>query len=305
MHQLVNVLKAARTAANGNCVVKIRSHYSVLNRSQRRLADLIISDPGTALQLDLTRLAEAAKVSPATVTRFCRRVGFAGFRQFKIALAQEIASLPVVFEAFDRADDDETRVEKVFRAYVQSLIDTRALVSVPELLQIVDRITKAATVYLYGIGSSGLMAIETSHRLGLLGIQCRAHVDPYEQIISASLCTTKDLVIGFSHSGTSRQTVEALSIAKKRGAFTVAVTNYADSALARKANICLLTSLQEKNIHVATLTSRVAQLTLIDCLYVLLASRGVERFQKATTLIESELSRVLRTDSTPFTKGRQ
>ena len=297
MLQLNHVLKTSRAVPIGNCIVKIRSHYKVLNPAQRQLADCIVADPEATLDLDVMRLAEVANVSAATVTRFCRRIGFSGFRQFKIALAQEIASLPMVFKAFGRADDQETRVDKVFRAYVQSLIDTRALVSVPDLIEIVDRIAKAATVYLYGIGSSGLMAIEASHRLALLGIQCRAHVDPYEQIISASLATGKDLVIGFSHSGTSRQTVEALSIARKHGAFTVAITNYADSALARKANICLLTSLHEKNIHVATLTSRVAQTTLIDCLYVLLAGRGVESFRKATTLIEAELSRVLRTAS--------
>jgi DNA-binding MurR/RpiR family transcriptional regulator len=294
MLQLHNVLKTPSAGTNGNCVIKIRSHYKVLNRAQRQLADFIIAHPETTLEMDVTRLAEVANVGAATVTRFCRRIGFGSFRQFKIALAQEIVSLPVVFEAFSRADDHETRVDKVFRAYVQSLIDTRALVSVPDMIQVVDRIAQAATVYLYGIGSSGLMAIEASHRLALLGIPCRAHVDPYEQIISASLSTRKDLVIGFSHSGTTRQTVEAIGIAKKHGAFTVAVTNHADSALAQKADVSLLTSLHEKSVHVATLTSRVAQMTLIDCLYVLLASRGLERFRKATTSIESELSRVLR-----------
>src|SRR5215472_13371690 len=187
MLQLHNVLKTPSAGTNGNCVIKIRSHYKVLNRAQRQLADFIIAHPETTLEMDVTRLAEAANVGAATVTRFCRRIGFGSFRQFKIALAQEIASLPVVFEAFSSADDHETKIDKVFRAYVQSLIDTRALVSVPDMIQVVDRIARAATVYLYGIGSSGLMAIEASHRLALLGIPCRAHVDPYEQIISASL----------------------------------------------------------------------------------------------------------------------
>src|SRR5215467_3875256 len=114
MLQLDSVLKTARAVPIGNCVVRIRSHYKVLNPSQRQLADIIVADPESTLELDVTRLAEVAKVSAATVTRFCRRIGYSGFRQFKIALAQEIASQPKVFEAFSRTDGPETRVDKVF-----------------------------------------------------------------------------------------------------------------------------------------------------------------------------------------------
>lgn len=302
MFQTNKWLKSSLNASTGSCILRIRSHYQALNPSQRQLADLVLSQRETALDLDVTRLSKQAGVSAATVTRFCHRIGFAGFREFKIALAQEMVSVPLVFEDFDPADDDTTRVNKVFAAYIQSLIDTRAIVSVPHVLTVVDRITTSECVYLYGIGSSGLMAVEASHRLALLGIPCRAHTDPYEQIISASLSQKRVVAIGFSHSGTSRNTVEAIRIAREHGAFAVAITNYADSPLAREADVSLLTSLHEKRIHVATLTSRVAQLTLIDCLYILLASRGLDRFREATSSVEAELSRILRVQRTESTQ---
>jgi DNA-binding MurR/RpiR family transcriptional regulator len=103
-----------------------------------------------------------------------------------------------------------------------------------------------------------------------------------------------DVAIGISHSGTSRMTVDAIRAAKKRGAFTVAITNHAGSVFAREASLCLLTSLRERKVHVATLTSRVAQLTLIDCLYIALVARNEEKFRRTVGLIEEEVGDKLR-----------
>jgi RpiR family transcriptional regulator, carbohydrate utilization regulator len=107
----------------------------------------------------LKQLAWKARVSSATVTRFCRAVGFASFHEFKIASAQELTSVPLVFEDFDPKDDDESRVNKVFAAYIESLIDTRAMVSVPNLMEVADRINRAREVGVFGIGSSGSIAV--------------------------------------------------------------------------------------------------------------------------------------------------
>jgi DNA-binding MurR/RpiR family transcriptional regulator len=103
-----------------------------------------------------------------------------------------------------------------------------------------------------------------------------------------------DVAIGVSHSGTSRITIDAIRAAKKRGAFTVAITNHAGSALAREASLCLLTSLHERKVHVAALTSHVAQLTLIDCLYITLVARNERKFRRTAGLVEEEVGEKLR-----------
>jgi RpiR family carbohydrate utilization transcriptional regulator len=276
------------------CTLRIRSHYKALSPVQKKLADFVTSNREAIAALDLRQLAKRAKVSSATVTRFCRAIGFAGFHQFKIASAREVASVPLVFDDFDALDSDESRINKVFAAYIQSLIDTRAMVTVSNLMEAADRIGRARNVAVFGSGSSGSIAVAASHRLSLLGISCQAHTDPYEQIIAASFLTQDDLAIAISHSGTSRITVDALRIASKKGAFTVAITNYANSPLTQTASLTLLTSLHEKRVHVATLTSRVAQLTLIDCLYITLAARNEKKFAATTALIEKELREALR-----------
>lgn len=281
-------------SANPTCSLRIRSHYSALSDVQRRLADYIIASRDALPALDLKSLARKARVSTATVTRFCRTIGFRSFHEFKIASAQELVSAPLVFEDFHPQDTDESLVNKVFAAYVQSLIDTRAMVTVPHLMQVVDRINQARQVSIFGIGSSGSVAVAASHRLALLGIRCQAHTDPYEQMIAAALLNEQDVAIGISHSGTSRITVDALRLAGKQRAFTVALTNHANAPLARVASLSLLTSLQEKKVHVASLTSRVAQLTLIDCIYIALAARNEKRFTATATLIEKELRETLR-----------
>ena len=104
----------------------------------------------------------------------------------------------------------------------------------------------------------------------------------------------EDVAIGVSHSGTSRITIDAIRAAKKRAAFTVAITNHAGSVLAREASLCVLTALHERKVHVATLTSGVAQLTLIDCLYIVLVARNEEKFRRTVGLIEEEVGDKLR-----------
>lgn len=275
------------------CSLRIRSHYDALSPVQHKLADFITANREALPGLDLVELAHRAKVSTATVTRFCRAIGFASFHEFKLASAQELVSAPLVFEEFDPGDDDDSLIDKVFSAYIQSLIDTRALVSAPNLVEIAGRISRATQVAVFGIGSSGSIAVAANHRFALLGLRCQAHTDPYEQVIAASLLTAQDVAVGISHSGTSRITVNALRLAQKRGAYTVAITNHARSPLARVAATCLLTSLQERKVHVAGLTSRVAQLTLIDCLYTLVGRRE-KKFVTMAGLIEKELRETLR-----------
>ncbi len=282
------------TSPIATCTLRIRSHYNSLSPLQKKLADYITASPEALPALDLKQLARKAKVSSATVTRFCHAIGFAGFHEFKLASAQELVSLPLVFEDFDPGDDDENRISKVFAAYIQSLIDTRAMLSVPHLVELADRIKRARQVSIFGIGSSGSMAVAASHRLALLGVPCQAHTDPYEQTIAAATLTADDVAIGISHSGTSRITVDTLRLARKQGAFTVALTNHANSPLARVASLSLLTSLHERKVHVASLTSRVAQLTLVDCLYITLAARNEKKFTILAGLIEKELRAKMR-----------
>jgi RpiR family carbohydrate utilization transcriptional regulator len=282
------------TSPIATCTLRIRSHYNSLSPVQKKLADFITANREALPALDLKQLARKARVSSATVTRFCRAIGFAGFHEFKMASAQELVSLPLVFEDFDPNDDDESRISKVFAAYIQSLIDTRAMLSVPNLVDLADRIKRARQVSVFGIGSSGSMAVAASHRLALLGVPCQAHTDPYEQTIAASVMTADDVAIGISHSGTSRITVDTIRLARKQGAFTVAITNHANSPLARVASLSLLTSLHERKVHVASLTSRVAQLTLVDCLYITLAARNEKKFTTLAALIEKELRAKMR-----------
>ena len=287
-------LNIFETTPSGTCILRIQSHYKAFNPAQKRLADYIISNRQVLPELDLQHLATGANVSGATVTRFCRTIGFPGFLKFKIQSAMELASLPLVFEDFDPGDEDEQRISKLFAAYIQCLIDTRAITSVPNLMEVADRINRAKKVGVFGIGSSGAIATMASNRFAVLGIPSEAHTDPYRQIIAASLMGEEDVAIGISHTGTARITIDAVRVAKKRGAFTVAITNYAGSALAREASLCLLTSLHERKVHVATLTSHVAQVTLIDCLYITLVARNEEKFGRTAGLIEEEVRGKLR-----------
>jgi RpiR family carbohydrate utilization transcriptional regulator len=257
---------------------RLRTLRDDLPPTARRIADFLIDHAADVVHMSVTEVAERTGSSEGSVVGLCQQVGARGFQQVKIALARDLVQ-PVQFihEDLTQRDDLTTVVSKIFNSGLQAMQDTMNVLSVPDLSRAVDAIRKAKRVEVFGIGSAATIAEDANYRLLRIGIESRVSVDSHIQAITASLCTTKSAVLTISHSGSTIETLTATRLAKEAGATTIVVTNYGRSPILEYADIVLNTMARETQFRTEAMTSRIAQLAVIDALIAGLALADYDR----------------------------
>ena len=255
-----------------NALGRIRIAQPNLAKSARRIAQFILERPEEIVGMSVTELSEATEVSEGSVINFCRSVGLSGFQQLKLSLAQEIVQ-PVQFihEDLERNDDVGTICRKVFHSGMQALRDTLSVLDSEAVARAVETISAAKRIEIYGIGSSAPIAEDTQYRMLRIGLDVRAVTDSHIQAISASRCDPNVAVLTISHSGATHETVVATRLAKEAGAKTIVITNFARSPIQAYADIVLFTMARETRFRTEAMTSRIAQLCVVDALIAGLA----------------------------------
>jgi DNA-binding MurR/RpiR family transcriptional regulator len=217
-------------------------------------------------------MAEAVNVSVASVSRFVRTIGFRNFKEFKVELAQDATSVaPEIYGAISPEDSEREIVAKVFRGNIHSLEDTLHILDMDDFIAVARKLSIAKRIVFFGIGGSANVARDAALRFSLIDVQSEIYTDPLYILISAKRLHRGDAAVGISHSGRSKITVNALQIARENGALTVGISNYMKSPLSSCSDHFLCTSFYESKVKVAALSSRLAQLCVIDALYLLLA----------------------------------
>ncbi|GIN86061.1 RpiR family transcriptional regulator [Heyndrickxia sporothermodurans] len=270
---------------NFPCLPRIRTMYPQFSEKEKAIADYILNDPKKIIHLTINQLSDDLCVADATVFRFCKRIGFSGFQAMKIALASEIvAPIKDIHETIKENDTEIQITEKVFKANIRTLEDTLHLFNEIRLEEAIELIMNARKIEFYGNGGSGVIALDAHHKFLRTGIQSVAYTDSHFQIMSASQLTEQDVLILISHSGSNKDMLDVLQIAKKNGAKSIGITHLAKSPLSQKVDIPLFTASQETDYRSEALSSRIAQLSIIDALYVnVMAKReksGQESLQK-------------------------
>lgn len=260
-----------------NSIVKIKAIYSSLSSKEKAVADYILGNPKEIIHLSITGFAENSSVAEATIFRFCKRLGFRGYQAFKIALASEIVEpIQNIHEEINEDDEVLTLAKKIFTGHVEAINDTLNLLDGKELEEIVNILSKATSINFYGSGGSSAIALDGYHKFLRTGINCHAHSDGHQQIISAALLGPGEAAIGISHSGSNKDVIEALRIAKANGAATIAITSHYKSPLTKEAEHVLYTTSRETFFRSEALASRLVQLSLIDVLHVAVSLRRQE-----------------------------
>ncbi|HVK90796.1 MAG TPA: MurR/RpiR family transcriptional regulator [Mycoplana sp.] len=257
---------------------RIRAIRRDLPPTAGRIADFITDHAAEVVHMSVTEVAERAEASEGSVIGLCQLLGARGFQQVKISLARDLVQ-PVQFIHEDLAPDDAiaTVIEKVFRSDMQALQDTQKALDVEAMAQAVKAIRKARRVEVFGIGSAATIAEDTNYRLLRIGIESRASVDSHVQAITASLADPSVAVITISHSGSTVETLTATRLAKAAGATTIAITNFGKSPLLAHVDIVLNTLARETQFRTEAMTSRIAQLAIVDALIACLALADYER----------------------------
>ncbi|KQN42882.1 transcriptional regulator [Serratia sp. Leaf50] len=243
-----------------------------------RIADFISQHAADVMHMSITELAERTGSSEGSVIGLCQTIGARGFQQVKLSLARELVQ-PVHFIHEDLTPSDNTAqvIDKIFQSDMQALRDTQSALSVEALAEAVKAIRQAQRVEVFGIGSAATIAEDTHYRLLRIGIPSRVSVDSHVQAIAASLADAQTAVITISHSGSTVETLTATQLAKEAGATTIAVTNFGRSPLLAYSDIVLNTLARETQFRSEAMTSRIAQLAVIDALIACLALSDYDR----------------------------
>lgn len=274
-----------------HCIARIKSSYADFSAKEKKIADFILKDPKNIIHSTINQVAEDLGVADATVFRFCKRIGFKGYQAMKIALASEIVStINDIHEKIQVGDDEKTVAEKVFRSNIRTLEETLRVIEQEHFKKAVQAILNANKIEFYGNGGSGSVAADAHHKFLRTGVHSATYSDSHLQVMSASLLTENDVAIIISHSGTNKDMLQSLAVAKEAGATTIAITTLAKSPLSQEADITLYTLSEETEYRSEALSSRLAQLSIIDALYVNISIARKELMQQSLKKIRNAIS---------------
>jgi RpiR family carbohydrate utilization transcriptional regulator len=262
-------------------LAKIRTQMPKLQGEEKLLGEYILLNHENVPKLSLVQLAEEADVHPSAVVRFCDEVGCEGFHALHTALAEiDSVAASVFFEQVDGFDLEHI-TNSVFQDVKRMLEETMASLSMEEMQRAIDAILAADQIVVIGMGTSGSTAQEFVYRLQWIGVSCKQYVDPHRQLMAVSLLDENDLVVAVSHSGRTRNVVNALKLAKERGAKTLCITDFTHSPLTEYADICLYAVHIENTLGVEMAATRAAHLAIVDAIMVAVALRDRERTLKS------------------------
>ena len=242
-----------------------------LSPSEQRVARWILEHPKAAAGATLARLARECKTSEPTVLRFCRRVGLRGFRDLTLRLTEALSN-PVSYVHRDVSPDDSTSdaVLKVMDASIQSLIDMRSQLSSMPVDATVAAMLTARQIAFAGLGASGHVATDACHKFFRLGVPCTSLCDTPMILQFAAIAEPDDVLVLLSHTGRWPDFVRATRLARERGATVIAMTN-PESEVAGEVDLLFPCQLIEDTSVYTPMSSRLAQLALLDAVHVALA----------------------------------
>lgn len=273
------------------CLARIKTHYAKFSDKEKIIADYILQHPEKIVHYSINQLADDLGIADSTVFRFCKRIGFKGYQALKIALAAEIVTpMQDIHETISADDDVKIVSEKVFRSNMKTLEDTMHIMKGGAFEAAVDLLNNADKVEFFGSGGSNLIAMDAYHKFIRTGINVSANIDSHLQLMTASQLKDRDVAILISHSGATKDTLEVLKTVKANGVKTIAITNLAKSPLSQQADISLYTVSEETDYRSEALSSRIAQLTIIDALYVNIMIAQKEEGQAALQKMRNAIS---------------
>ncbi|GAB3809892.1 MurR/RpiR family transcriptional regulator [Micromonospora zhanjiangensis] len=281
-------------------LARIRSQLTEFTGALQRVADQVLADPAGAARATIVELAERSGTSPATVTRFCRALGFEGYAGLRLGIAAETGRARSAGWSVDigreiQPGDPLDRVlDQIMAADTRAMHDTAALLDLDEVARAAEAIAGADRVNIFGASGSALVGEEMQFSLHRIGVAAWAWSDVHEGLAGAALLRPGDVALGVSHSGQTRETIELLAEAGSHGATTVALTSFPRSELAELADIVLLTASQATTFRPDALSARHPQLVVLDLLYIAVAQRTHDRahaaFQRTAQAVQGHKS---------------
>ncbi|SDX34300.1 transcriptional regulator, RpiR family [Collimonas sp. OK607] len=258
----------------------IKTQIDLLSKSEKKVALTILDNPQLALAENITALAKNAQVSEPTVVRFCRAIGYEGWHDFKLKLAQSLAvALPGANEMLAQDDIAADLVNKICSRSINTLLDLRNHLSADAIQRALDVLLKANKIEFYGQGTSGIVAADAQHKFFRSGVPTVAYSDPHIHSIAASLLQPGDAVVAISQRGGNAALLRSVQLARKGGA-DIIVLGPSGTPLAELATVLVPIDLSFNTDPYTPISARLAHLVVIDILAVGLALKRGPEFRK-------------------------
>lgn len=263
---------------------RIQEKLESLSKMERKTAECMAENQDKLIYASITELAELAGTSEATVTRVCTKLGYSGFQALKVSVARELVSQQEKIHEDLKADSPpEMIIDKIFSSAIHTLTMTRKALDGKAVAGSIEALCRARRIVVIGNGNSGAIALDAQHKFLRIGLNVSAYTDDHMQMIAVVSMTKDDVLIAISHSGSSRDVAEAMQLAKENGATVISITNNGISPVSKLADIRLYTYSQETKYRTYAISSRMAELTIIDTLYtgvsLRLGDKAIQNFE--------------------------
>lgn len=259
----------------------IANSFSSFHASEAAIAHAVLDHPDEVAGMNISQLAAFSETSAASVVRFSKAMGFRGFPDFRMALVGDLSRrehLGIHGSELDGGitiqDSPEEVIRKISQADARAIQSTAERLNVDSFVATVDAWEKADVIGLIGVASSGYVVMDLQLKLNRLGKKAIAWRDAHSALTSISLLKPNDVLVAVSHSGTTVDIVDVITEFKARGVKIVLITNGLRSPSTALADVVLYTSARETTFRSGATASRIAQLTVVDCLCVALAQRN-------------------------------
>lgn len=255
-----------------SCILKIREMYEELTPAEKKLAGYVLEHGDQVVSLAASDFAELCETSPASVIRFVKKLGFEGLQDFKIDIAKGLAlklnTQENIYEAVTVHDSTMDIVNKIARGNIKAIEDTMGVLDEESVSEAIKALIDANHINIYGVGASGLVAQDLQYKLMRISKSVSMYMDSHTQLSSSIHMKKGDVAIGISHSGRTLEVYKALEKSKQRGARTISITKYGSSPISEIADIKLYTASVEKHLRTGAIASRIAQLTVVDIIFI-------------------------------------
>lgn len=274
--------------------LQIKTLYKDLSLKEQAIADYILENPSKVSHSSISDLSNELGIADSTFFQFTKKLGYNGFKDFKMAMLMQENDFSAIsiHENIQKSDNELTMAQKVFDSNMTTLTDTKNLLKEEDLKLAAAMINQSKRLFFFGVGGSEIVATDAYHKFLRSPITVFHSSDYHIQLMEASLLTPDDCGIFISHTGKSRETIELAQVAKNNGAKIIVITSHAASHLAKLGDVVFISISEETEFRSEALASRIAQLSIMDSLYVILMFINRDKAQQSIAKIRRSISKI-------------
>ena len=271
---------------------RIREVYPKLKGVEKKVVEYIMQNPERIIKLSITELSEECDSGEATIFRVCKKLGYKGYQELKIKIASEVIEpIKDIHEEVSENDNILIIMEKVFKSTIYSLEKTLKINKSDAIEKSVTFLSKAETIAFFGMGGSAALAFDAYHKFLRTGKKCEYHSDTHLQAMIAGLLKKGDCIIAISNTGSNKELIENLAIAKENGVNIISITSNNKSPIGKVSDEVLLSYGKGKSFKSEATESKISALAIIDTLFVAVCLKNKSEYKETVNKIREAIAK--------------